>query len=74
MLLPSAEHAMAKLKDNDFWVNNQRCHRMSFWIMSIFVKWKFYELTFWTAPFQQLWAPGILSSHFLVKWVQDVGI
>ena len=37
--------------------------------MSTFVKWKFYELIFWKAHFQQLWAHGIVSSQSLVKWV-----
>ena len=42
--------------------------------MSILVKWKFYERIFWTAHFQQLWAHGIVSSQFLVKWVPDLSI
>ena len=40
---------------------------MSLWIVSTFVKWKFNELIFWTAHFQQLRAHGIVSSQFLVK-------
>ena len=42
---------------------------MSLSILSTFVKWKFYELIFVTAHFQQLRAHGIVSSQFLVKWV-----
>ena len=74
MLLPSAYPFMVKQNGGVSWVNDPRSHRMSslkmsLWIMSTFVKWKFHELIFWTAHFQQLWAHGILSSLFLVKWV-----
>ena len=33
--------------------------------MSTFMTCKFYELIFWTAHFQQLWAHGIVSSQFI---------
>ena len=76
MLLPSAYPFMVKQNGGISWVNDPRSHRMSslkmsLWIMSTFVKWKFHERIFWTAHFQQLWAHGILSSLFLVKWVPD---
>ena len=74
MFLPSAYPFMVKQNGGVSWVNDPRSHRMSslkisLWIMSTFVKWKFHELIFWTAHFQQLWAHGILSSLFLVEWV-----
>ena len=77
MLLPSAYPFMVKQNGGVSWVNDPRSNRMSslkmsLWIMSTFVKWKFHELIFWTAHFQQLWAHGILSSLFLVKWVPGV--
>ena len=74
MLLPSAYPFMVKQNGGVSWVNDPRSHsmsslKMSLWIMSTFVKWKFYVLVIWTAHFQQLWAHGIVSSLFLVKWV-----
>ena len=62
ILLHNAYNLMAEQNGDDQWLNDQRSHRMSshkmsFWIMSTFVKWKFYELIFCRA--QQLWADGI---------------
>ena len=79
MLLSGAYPFMVKYNGDVSWVNDPKSHRISsleisLWIMSTFVKWKFYELIFWTAHFQELWAHGIVSSQFLVKWVLDCAL